>query len=332
MRDLLKRVARQSKTAIIAFKIFDNWRLKRRVNAGNIETIHGSTHLHRNVTDSLDYVNLQFNDYLTYADLSTSDLHGKTILELGPGDNLGVALKFLAEGAKTVVCLDRFFSKRNADHELAIYRALRDTLSVQEQSRFDEAIKLDGKIEFNQEKLRNIYGDTLEGLAGDLGRTYTSFDLIVSCAVLEEIYEPEVTIAAMYELLAPGGYLIHKIDLTDYGMFRPLGLHPLTFLTIPEYIYRRMASDSGLPNRKRLSYYVEMMNKFGCEAKFLVTSHLRTGRLNPPMDRKQMNFDHDEASSSLLNGIRKKLANEFRDSNPEDLLVDGLLLVARRPA
>jgi len=246
---------------------------------------------------------------------------------------LGVALKFLAAGAKTVVCVDRFFSKRDPQHELAIYQSLRDVLtSGQERSRFDEAISLDGKIKFNDEKLRNIYGNTLEALASDLVQSYKAFDLIVSCAVLEEIYNPESTFAAMYQLLAPGGYLIHKIDLTDYGMFRLQGLHPLTFLTIPEPIYKRMASDSGLPNRKRLSFYVETMKRLGCEARFLVTSILTNGRLNPPVDHTLVNFETDEASSSMLQGIRKKLASEFKDSNPHDLLVDGLLLIARRPA
>ena len=134
MRDFVKRLARRSKTAIIIYKLFDNRRLRKRVESGYIETIHGSTHLNSSVTDSLAYIEKQFADYITYAGLSRDALNGKRILELGPGDNLGVALKFLAAGADSVVCLDRFYSKRNAEHEREIYKALREKLSAEEQS------------------------------------------------------------------------------------------------------------------------------------------------------------------------------------------------------
>jgi hypothetical protein len=38
-------------------------------------------------------------------------LQDKRVLEIGPGGNAGVALKFLLAGAKQVVCLDKFYSK-----------------------------------------------------------------------------------------------------------------------------------------------------------------------------------------------------------------------------
>ena len=99
--------------------------------------------------------------------------------------------------------------------------------------------------------------------------------------MLEEIYDPDPVFAAMNRLLAQGGSLVHVIDLGDYGMFRNQGMHPLTFLTISEPIYKRMASDSGLPNRKRFGYYVEKMKEFGYESKFFVTSVIPKGRLEP---------------------------------------------------
>src|SRR4051794_2146586 len=100
MKDLIKRRARKSKNAIILFKIFDNWRLERRIRAGHIETIHGSTHLKSSLSESLAYINKQFSDYLGYAALTPEWLRDRQIVELGPGDNLGVALKFVAAGAK----------------------------------------------------------------------------------------------------------------------------------------------------------------------------------------------------------------------------------------
>jgi len=150
MRHLLKRLARRSKTAIIIYKIIDNRRLRKRVESGVVETTHGSTHLNQNVTQSLAYIEKQFADYLNYAGLTASSLTGRRILELGPGDNLGVALKFLAAGAASVVCLDRFYSKRNVAHEKEIYQSLRQTLSSMEKSLFDQAISLNNGVKFNE--------------------------------------------------------------------------------------------------------------------------------------------------------------------------------------
>ena len=328
MRNFVKRLARRSRSVIIIYKIFDNRRLKKRIESGDIETIHGSTHLNQSVTDSLAYIEKQFANYINYAGLSADDLKGRRILELGPGDNLGVALKFLSLGAASVVCLDRFYSKRDAAHEREIYKALRETLSAKERVRFDEAVRLTGGVEFNPEKLQTIYGDTLEGFAANLD--YRNFDLILSCAVLEEIYDPDPAFATMDALLVPGGQLIHIIDLSDYGMFRNQGMHPLTFLTISEAVYKRMASDSGLPNRKRLGYYLEKMKQLGYQSKLFVTSVLPGGRLEPAPEYVFGKFK-SEASNRMINEIRNRLANEFKSLDDEQLLIDGVLLVARKP-
>jgi SAM-dependent methyltransferase len=326
MRDLVKKLARRSKTAIIIYKLVDNRRLRKRVASGDIETTHGSTHLNQSIANSLAYIEKQFSDYINYSGLSYYSLNGKRILELGPGDNLGVALKFIAAGAASVVCLDRFYSKRNAEHEREIYNALRERLSAEEQSRFDHAVKLTDKVEFNSERLQSVYGVSLEDFVDKLASE--KFDLILSCAVLEEIYDPDPVFAAMDRLLAPGGGLVHVIDLGDYGMFRSQGMHPLTFLTISESIYKRMASDSGLPNRKRLAYYVEKMKQLGYESKFFVTSMLPGGRLEPAAEYAPGRFKHD---SNLVAQIRSKLANDFKDLDEDQLLIDGVLLVATKP-
>ncbi|HEU4640344.1 MAG TPA: methyltransferase domain-containing protein, partial [Candidatus Binatia bacterium] len=236
-------------------------------------------------------------------------------------------LKFLAAGTASVVCLDRFFSKRNPEHERSIYMALRETLGAEAQSRFDQAVDLTESVQFNPEKLQSVYGVTLEGFADKLAH-HQKFDMIVSCAVLEEIYDPDPVFAAMDRLLAKDGSLIHVIDLGDYGMFRSQGMHPLTFLTISESIYKRMASDSGLPNRKRLEYYVAKMKELGYQSKFFVTSVLPQGRLEPAAEYALGKFKN---GSKLVAEIRNKLAGDFRNMDEEQLLIDGVLLVARKP-
>ena len=328
VRDFAKRLARRSKTAIILYKIFDNYRLKKSVATGKIETTHGSTHLNRSVSNSLAYIDKQFDDYVKYAGFSPNYLNGLRILELGPGDNFGLALKFLAAGADSVVCLDRFYAKRNAEHERKIYEGLRNRLGVEERTRFDQAVSLTDNVHFNPKRLQSLCGVILEGFANDVAHKDQRFDLIVSCAVLEEIYDLDPVLAAMDRLLAPGGCLVHIIDLGDYGIFRDQGMHPLTFLTIPEPIYKRMAADSGLPNRKRWGYYVKKMNELGYQSKSFITSLLPNGRLEPAVEYAPGRF---KGASDLVASIRTRLANDFKDVDEEDLLIDGALLVARKP-
>ncbi len=329
MRELLKQLAIRSKTVIIIYKIYDNWRLRRQFSSGNIETIHGSTHVRKSIAESLRYIDIQFEDYLSYSGLRVEHIAGKRVLELGFGDNLGVALKFIAAGASRVVCLDRFYSQRDKGHQLEIYRALSETLSSDQKIRFDAAINL-AEDQIREERLKCIYGTSLEEAADDLARERQMFDLIISRAVLEEIYEPDATFVAMNKLLAPGGYLLHKIDLSDYGIFRDGGMHPLTFLTIPDWIYRLMASDSGIPNRRRIGYYRRRMAQLGYEAKFFVTSIVGRGPLEPHKQIVELNIDYSQSTLDLIAQIRPKLSRGYRALPDEDLIVDGIFLVASR--
>ena len=105
----LREIAKRSKKAIIAQKIYDNWRIKRQFAQGNPEWHDGSTHLKLTVDVSLAYINSQYDDYMQYGELTPATLRGKRVFELGFGDNVGVPLKFLAVcEARQAVCLDRF--------------------------------------------------------------------------------------------------------------------------------------------------------------------------------------------------------------------------------
>src|SRR5262245_54105862 len=131
----LKRYAKKSKTALIAHKIYENWRMKKRFSAGYLESLHGSTHSGKALSESLKYVDDQFEDYLRYSGLSANAFRGRRVFELGFGDNVGVALKFLAGGATQVVCLDKFYSKRDLGQHCEIYRALRESLRSDDERR-----------------------------------------------------------------------------------------------------------------------------------------------------------------------------------------------------
>jgi SAM-dependent methyltransferase len=325
----LKKIAGQSKTLIIVHRIVDNWRRRRAFKAGNTITTYGSTHESWSLEKSVAYINRVYDEYLEFAGLTPEALRGKRILEVGPGDNFGVALKFLAAGAAKVVSLDKFYSERNIEQQTRIYQELRKQLSPDEARVFDECIKLNGEIVLNEERLQYIYGHGVE--EADQILDPAAFDFIVSRAVIHNVYDIERGFESMDRLLAPGGYTLHKIDLSDENMFSSRGMHPLTFLTIPERIYYLMASDSGKPNRKLIGDYREQMQKRGYETKILITTVLGEGPLVPHKEQIEHGVDYGNKTLSLINEIRPKLAAPFRDRSDAELAATGIFLIGRKP-
>ncbi len=326
----LKKVAGRSKTLIILHRIVDNWRRRRAFQAGQTTNAYGSTHEFWSLEKSVDYITLVYREYLEYSGLTPDTLRGRRVLEVGPGDNFGVALKFLADGAAKVVTLDKFYSERNEEQQTRIYRELRQQLSPEQTAVFDESITLDGGVELNKDRIEYIYGHGIE--EADRILEPESFHFIVSRAVLHNVYEIDRGFEAMDRLLAPGGYMAHKIDFSDENMFSSRGMHPLTFLTIPESIYRLMAKDSGKPNRRLVNDYREQMRKRGYDGKLLVSSIVGSGALSPYKVKIERGVDYGNKTVLLIDEIRSKLAPPYRNLAEEELAAAGIFLVARKPA
>ncbi|MDQ2856341.1 MAG: class I SAM-dependent methyltransferase [Acidobacteriota bacterium] len=328
----MKRWARKSRNLIIAFKIFSNWQMRRRFASGDTETEHGSTHSRKTLAESLSYIEEQFQDYLKYGQLSNEELGGKRVLELGFGDNVGVALRFLSAGAAKVICIDKFSSKRDTAREIEIYSALREKLSPEETERFDKALDLSDGLSFDASRLSYIRGLDLEPAIQALQIRNETFDIVISRAVIEEIYDPSSLFARADQLLAPSGLMLHKIDLSDYGIFTDGGMHPLTFLTIPQSVYRLMATDSGIPNRKLIGYYREQMRQLGYDAKLLITDTVGHGAHVPHKEAFELDEGDFRDALPVINEIRPKLSGEYQSMTDEELMVRGIFLVARKPA
>lgn len=329
MMNFLRQRARKSKSAIICHKMLLNWRMRAKYAQGEIDESIGSTHSWKSLDESLDYIDWQYSDYLTYANLGPTELAGKKILEIGFGDNVGVALRFLADGAGQVVCVDKFYSRRDKDHERVIYQKLRERLTAEQQVRYDSVVDLSNDIKLDDQKLRCVYGVELPEFAA--GDEIGSYDIVVSRAVIEEIYDPAPMFAACDRLLKPGGLMIHKIDLSDYGMFSGAGMNPLTFLTISERIYRRMASSSGIPNRKLLGYYRDLVRGMGYDVRVFISNVIGIGDIKPYKESIAVNRDYSGVELAFVRGIRPKLVAEYAKVPDEELLVSGIFMVARKP-
>lgn len=328
----LKRLATRSKHLLIARHVLDNLRVKRQADRGKTaRTASGATHgQYFDLEGSLDYIQRVFDDYLTYGRLARADVAGKRILEIGPGDNFGVALLFLAAGASQVVCLDKFYSERDDEQQKRIYAALRERLAPGEQGVFDEALSLDGGITLREERLRYLHGKGMEEAAEffDAG----SFDLIVSRAVVEHLYDTDAAFAAMDALLAPGGWMLHKVDLRDHQLFSGYGLHPLTFLTIPDRVYYWMSYHSGKPNRQMMPYYRDKLREMGYETRIHLTHILGSeSDFEPHPETLVAGTHYEPAELENVRRIYPRLRERYRRMTPEELLVTGIFLIARKP-
>jgi len=288
----------------------------------------GATHRSFDLEQSVEYVNRVYEDYLEYGRIGSDELIGGKVLELGPGDNLGVALRFAAAGASRVVATDRFVPVRDPAREEAIYRALSDELPGEARSRVAAAAAGE-RFTIGDAGIELLEETPIEEAPAILGER--SFDLIVSRAVLEHVYDLETAVASMDELLRPGGLMVHKVDLSDHGLFSLGGHNPLTFLTVSDRTYRWMGEKSaGLPNRRRIDWYRDELEGMGYMPEFLVT-HMAGSEteLEPhvPLDE----VAGDARSAAVVGEVRQGLNRRWRDLPTDDLAVTGFMLVARKP-
>lgn len=299
------------------YYLYDGWRRRRRLRNGNLRTNSGARHAVLDLTASLAYIEQVWRDYLTYAGVPR--LTGR-IVEIGPGDNFGVALHFLQNGATSVVAIDKFVSDRNAAQQAAIYGAMIERYGMQ--ALFDGAPRESAIRDFTY----------LPGMPAE--RYFTAelpaCDAVVSRAVLEHLDDPLAALNAMWGRLQPGGRLIHRVDLRDHGMFA--GSHPLTFLTIAPWLYRAMAAETGRPNRVLLPAYRDHLRRCGWQARLGITRLVGVKSEFAALQWEQLPQEARQQALAQVKAVRPLLAEPFRALADEDLAVAGFVLVAEKPA
>jgi SAM-dependent methyltransferase len=278
----------------------------------------------------LNRINTTFADYQKYGGLSADRLRGRHVLEVGPGETIGVALRFIGAGAESVTAVDKFVPLQTSTFHRRLYHTLEAQRPADESARMEAAVDLTNGVAPRDRKLTYVYGEGMEVTARRLRPA--SVDVIVSNAVLEEIYDSDTMFAGFDRLLKPGGRQVHVIDLGDYGMFSKHGFHPLEFLTIPDGIYRYMVEASGQPNRRGVDYYRRTAARFGYSARIYRTwvvggrEHLREYPL-----QLQYGRDYSDENLQLVRSVRSRLLSRYRELSDEDLLTRSILLVLDKP-
>jgi SAM-dependent methyltransferase len=216
--------------------------------------------------------------------------HGR-IAEVGPGNVLSLAEMFLADGCTEVHQVDRYIhdSKGSPNPAICRFREPAETFFI----------------------------------------SHRGYDLIVSCAVMEHLYDPLAAIRAMAEALTPGGVMIHVIDCRDSGQFSDC-FHDLSFLRVPPLLYKPLTLASGL-NRVRLSGYVKTLASIGRQCNVLVARLSGvTGEINPEVPFESIQPSWIRQSRDNLTSIKPRIANAFRDTQDRDLMVSCFVLISSR--
>ncbi|MET0133368.1 MAG: methyltransferase domain-containing protein [Kibdelosporangium sp.] len=147
-----------------------------------------------------------------------------SVLEIGPGGNLGALLLYLAAGCDRGVALDVVALVTD---QRALYASLTP-----------DAAELLRRIEYRT-------GEPVERPSLPDG----DFDMIFSAACLEHVADPAAAIRTMHRLLKPGGVTTHSIDLRDHRDFGD----PLAFLRHSGRAWRAASSRRLVTNRWRAS-------------------------------------------------------------------------------
>lgn len=267
-----------------------------------IYDVDGVTHFHKGVTESVAYVVTVFEDYFQFSNIQQQEFEGKMVLEIGPGDSLGVASLMIGLGVRQIVCIDRFFTYRDPNKERAILAALVEAAPPLAKARMNRC--LDNDYGIVGDTIRYLPDLPIEKAADTIGAV--RFDYIISRAVLEHVYDIEKTYACCRKLMRDGGRMIHKVDLQNHS---DIELHPLQFLTYSEGLWRLMSSNISRVNRCRWPQHKAALEKNG----FVVEKFEPTKML----------------SVSQVQSIRSRLCSPFREMTDEDLSLGGFFVLCR---
>jgi SAM-dependent methyltransferase len=277
------------------------------------------------------YADGAYRSLAGHGQLDPETLSGAAVLEVGPGETLALALRMIAAGAQTAVAIDRFPVQAGVVRQRAVYRELLERLDGEESARARSVYRDADDPPLDPERIRLM--DHLAAENAGAALDPESFDIVLSLAALQHTAQLEPALRSLDRLLAPGGVMAHQIDFGDMGIFSGRGMHPLSFLTVPDRAYRWMGSNLGIPNRGLISAYRSVLEDLGYQLQVRITKVLGDAeKLDHYRDELIEGRDFERRHVELLDRIRPRMLERYRSLPDADLLTQSALIVARKPA
>jgi SAM-dependent methyltransferase len=187
-----------------------------------------------------------------------SFLVGKSVLELGPGADLGVGLLLLAKGAANYNACDvnDLATKAPISFYDALFQALRGIDNRTNINFLRE--QLDRARTGGPSQLNYIVRDDFD-LTSAFGRN--SIELVFSQAAFEHFDDIETTIAQLSAVCRPGAVIIAEIDLQTHSRWireqDPNNIYRYSQRVYETFRFR------GIPNRVRPYEYQRLFERYG---------------------------------------------------------------------
>lgn len=228
---------------------------------------------------------------------STFSIKGKSVLELGPGADLGVGLILLAKGVRKYSAIDV---------NPLIYKVPKgfyDSLFTEITKRIplaninDLKYQLQLFYEGKSDRLNYIYDKnfSFSRLQSEM------FDVVFSQAAVEHFDNIENTLRNVSEIVSDGGWLLLGIDFQTHTRWIR-ERDPLNIYRYSDKIYKFFFFQ-GIPNRLRPDYYIRYLEKFGWkDIKFVPKKRLSQKELEIIRPYLYGRFSNCE-NIDILNGI-----------------------------
>lgn len=249
------------------------------------------------------------------------------VMEIGPGDSIGVGLSALLSGAERYLALDAVRHTNVADN-LSVLDDLVELFDCQAPIP-DDAEFPDVKpklatytfpdyligVKMGSDRVQKIRDAICDSDADDSCITYLApyhntdideegfVDLVISQAVLEHIDDLEAIYRIAYRWLRPEGFVSHQIDYRCHGTSSRWNGH-WTYSDLAWKLIR--GKRPYLLNREPHSTHLRLLEKYGYEIRAEI-------RVTTPSPLR-----------------RAELANRFKACSEDDLITSGALIQAQK--
>lgn len=205
------------------------------------------------------------------------DFNGKTVCEIGSGNQFFTALHFLRAGARRVFLVE--------PKVLEPESRLKENLAT-----FVAALGRDPSLEDAERRIRML--PDIAGLGGDLEG---GVDLICSHLVLEHVADLDSLFRHTTRLLAPGGFAHHRVDLSDhtyhvFGKFPVLrdiaARRSLFHLRYSDRAFSMLNDPKCYMNRRLLPEFLGAAERHGLKAEYRVVNRMQDAKVHSDLARR----------------------------------------------
>lgn len=257
--------------------------------------------IERSVDYDFDVVNAWLKRLSRFED--SKGVKGKTVLELGPGPDLGIGLILLAMGAKQYIALDIHKLATSAPSKL--YEKIFERIAIEFPKADLEYLKtqLDRCLEGKESDLRYVVDEEF-----CVKSVKEKVDIVFSQAAFEHFTDVERTILELEHVVKEGSLFVAEIDMSTHTRWIR-DKDPLNIYRYSDWFWR-LCRFQGSPNRVRACEYKSILEKRGW---------------------KKVGVEPEGGVElEYLKQIQPSLRRRFRNLEPQEMCLLSIFLTAQK--